>query len=105
VVNSSEKLKEALSQPWDLLIHHCYLGDWKEPVDTTTPYIIEAFQKGRLRGVICASALEVDARKFCKPLLEAGVPFKFIPFSYQAPSEHKVVPLKLEALQLPASMD
>lgn len=98
VVNSAGELERYLLHEknptsWDLLLHSIYLGDWKAEKLSTVPMVVEAFRRGKLKGVVCTSTISTDGEPFVKALREQGVPSCYIPFLYQSPSTHREVPV------------
>ena len=90
VLRSSAELEQTLREPkpWDVLMHSLYLGNWKESPTANVEVIQQAFLAGRLRGVICTSTVQEDAKKFVAALRGAGVPCTYVPFSYATPAAH-----------------
>jgi hypothetical protein len=90
IVRSAADLQKTLGElgKWDILLHALYLGNWQEDVCITVPCIVEAFERKKIRGVICTTSIETDARRFVAALRSAGVPCKWHPFMYSQPSNH-----------------
>lgn len=93
VSNSLTSLKEDLRRPWDLVFHSTYLGTWNASQEESTKLLLEAFKAKLIRGVICTSVMTQEAREFLAPLMKAGVPCKYIPYSYSDPNVHKEISL------------
>jgi hypothetical protein len=89
IARTSEKLEETLKlESWDLVLHSCHLGDWGAKAEDLAKPLVEAFKAKRLRGVICTSTIDTDARKFIAALRAEGIPSIYVPYSYQTPGNH-----------------
>lgn len=91
IVRSAADLERSLKEEWgkwDLVLHAIYLGNWQDPTCHTVPMLVEAFHKGKIRGVLCVSSIDKDAVEFTTALRAEGVPCKAYPFSYARPGDH-----------------
>jgi hypothetical protein len=90
VCRTEASLQSTLNEPrsWDLVLHSCFLGDWKQPASSFAPTLEVAFLSKRIRGVVCISPIETDARRFIEALRAKGIPCTYVPFTYQNPKLH-----------------
>lgn len=90
VVHTLGTLQTSLAEPkpWDVVIHSLFLGDWSTKAETYAEPLVQAFKAKHIRGVICNSPIEVEARQFIASLRRNGVPSVYVPFNYTNPGNH-----------------
>jgi hypothetical protein len=84
----SQTLLEINGGTWDLIITSNFFSGSLNSVEELAKAMVKAYHEQRLRGVICISTIQTDAKKTMKTLKDGGVPATWIPFDYSNPRNH-----------------